>query len=297
MDERHWWFAAKLQETFHFGGYDNPTLLEDFLSEPNVVDSINDFLSPGQPNKLFFYCNAVPSSYGPSPTPGNSPHVPSTSNRQLHITSQLTTDVVSQGCVCLYVLRKDVRGEVDISLMEKELFCGELRHSVLSSLASLLAEAYTPLLHSQRKWGECSEERVTNFLQSFDKLSNSLLETSTRTHAEQPMLQWPSYELRSDLQQIQHAAKMANKGGTLFAGILMECEALVADWIGTIESLLLETTDERYVYVYVCMYMVVCQSELCVLKSCSKHKLVNLYVYVVVMALVNARLWLLEKYV
>jgi len=42
MAERHWWFASKLQETFHFGGYDNPTLLEDFLSEPEVVELIND---------------------------------------------------------------------------------------------------------------------------------------------------------------------------------------------------------------------------------------------------------------
>lgn len=250
MDERHWWFAAKLQETFHFGGYDNPTLLEDFLSEPDVVDSIINFLSPGQPNKLFFYCNAVPSgSYSPTPTPGSGLQASgsSGSNRQLHITSKLTTDVVSQGCVCLYVLRRDVRGEVDISQMERELFCGELRHSVLSSLASLLAEAYTPLLHSQRKWGECSEERVTNFLQNFDRLSHTLLEASTRAHAEQPMLQWPSYELRNDLQQMQNASKMSSKGATLYAEILMECEALIADWISTIESLLLETTDERYV--------------------------------------------------
>ena len=249
MDERHWWFAAKLQETFHFGGYDNPTLLEDFLSEPDVVDSINNFLSPGQPNKLFFYCNAVPSgSYIPTPTPGSGLQASesSPSNRQLHITSKLTTDVVSQGCVCLYVLRRDVRGEVDISQMEKELFCGELRHSVLSSLASLLAEAYTPLLHSQRKWGECSKERVSNFLQNFDRLSHTLLEASTRAHAEQPMLQWPSYELKNDLQQSQNASKMSNKGGTPYAEILMECEALIADWISTIESLLLETTDERY---------------------------------------------------
>ena len=248
MDERHWWFAAKLQETFHFGGYDNPTLLEDFLSEPDVVDAINSFLSSGQPSKLFFYCNDVLSSSSPTPSPGNVLDVPTTANRQLHVTSKLTTDVVSQGCVCLYILRKDVQGEVDISQMEKELFCGELRHSVLSSLASLLAEVYTPLLHSQRKWGECSDERVSSFLQSFDKLSNTIHEASTRVHAEQPMLQWPSNELRNALHQTQNAAKMTatSKGGTLFAEILMECEALVADWISTIESLLLETTDERY---------------------------------------------------
>ena len=245
MDERHWWFASKLQETFHFSGYDNPTLLEDFLSEPDVVGLINAFLSPGEPHKLFFFCDAIPSTY-PSPTADDN-RAPSVSSRQLHITTKLTTDVVSQNRVCLYILRKDTGGEVDISQMEKELYCGELRHSVLSSLASLLSEAYMPLLNTQRNWGDCSNDSVANFLQNFEKFSNALLETAAQAQIRQPLLQRPSLDIKSELvPPAQYATTPTSKWGLQLVDILVEYEGLVADWISTIESLLLETTDERY---------------------------------------------------
>lgn len=228
MDERHWWFASKLQETFHFGGYDNPTVLEDFLSDPEVVDLINDFLAPGDPRKLFFYCDAPPRDGSRTPS----------ASRRLHATSELTSDAVSRGKVCLYVLRTETDGEVEAAQMEKELFCGELRHSVLSSLASLLSEAYTPLLHSQKHWGECSDSAVKSFLQNFDKFSSALLDAATLTQIRHPLLQRPSHELRAELQNLQgrHALSVETVG---------ECEALVGEWIHSTEELLLEATDER----------------------------------------------------
>lgn len=229
MDERHLWFGSKLQETFHFGGYDNPTVLEDFLSDPEVVDLINDFLAPGEPRKVFFYCEEAPRDGSRTPS----------ASRRLHATSELTCDTLSRGQVCLYVLRAETGGEVEASQMERELFCGELRHSVLSSLASLLSEAYTPLLHSQRAWGECGDSAVTNFLQNFDKYSSALLETATLSQTQRPLLQRPSPELRSELQNLQGR-------GVVSAETADECEALVGDWIGSLEGLLLEATDERF---------------------------------------------------
>ena len=229
MDERHWWFASKLQETFHFGGYDNPTVLEDFLSDPEVVDLINDFLAPGEPRKLFFHCDE-PARDG-SRTPSAS--------RRLHATSELTADSVNRGKVCLYVLRAETDGEVDATQMERELFCGELRHSVLSSLASLLSEAYTPLLHSQKNWGECNDATVTNFLQNFDKFSSTLLETATLAQTQRPILQRPSLELGAELQHLQGRS-------VLSAETVGECEGLVGEWVNSIDGLLLEATDERY---------------------------------------------------
>ena len=38
MDERHWWIAGKLQESFHIDGYDKPTMLEDFLYEIPTIE-------------------------------------------------------------------------------------------------------------------------------------------------------------------------------------------------------------------------------------------------------------------
>lgn len=246
MDERHWWFASKLQETFHFGGYDNPSLLEDFLSEPDVVDLINKFLSPGEPQKLFFYCDAAPISSHCSPVPsqGDTQNSPP-SSRRLHVVSKLVRDVLAQGCICLYVLRKSVDAEVDVSLMEKELYCGELRHSVLSSLATLLTEAYNPILHSQRNWKECSDETVANFLQNFNRLSNTLSDSATEAQIYQRVLQRPSQELRSNLlhgQEVQHKGMW---GSLRLEDVMEGCEALVGDWVGTIESLLIDAADER----------------------------------------------------
>jgi len=56
MDERHWWIAGKIQESFKIGGYDNPALLEDFMTEQNNLSKINKFLKAGGPCRLFFYC-------------------------------------------------------------------------------------------------------------------------------------------------------------------------------------------------------------------------------------------------
>lgn len=246
MDERHWWFASKLQETFHFGGYDNPTLLEDFLSEPDVVDLINKFLSPGEPRKLFFYCDAAPPSSHGSPVASHSEgQSPSGASRQLHAASHLTRDVLAHGCVCLYVLRKNVMSEVDASMMEKELYCGELRHSVLSNMATLLTEAYNPILHSQRDWKECSGETVANFLQSFGKISNSLSDSALKTQIHQSALRKPSHEVKSLLVHGQDLQHRGAGTGHKFEELMEECETLVADWIGTVESLLIDATDER----------------------------------------------------
>lgn len=124
--------------------------------------------------------------------------------------------------------------------MEKELFCGELRHSILCSLASQLTEAYVPLLHSQRDWGECSEEVVSTFLQNFTKFSCSLREAAAEAQTFHPVLQTPSVELYAEL-QLYHG-----KAALLPVELLTESESLVADWISTVEGLLIETTDERW---------------------------------------------------
>lgn len=254
MDERHWWFAGKLQETFHFGGYDNPTLLEDFLSESDVGDLINKFLSPGEPCKLFFYCSAAPprSLSSPDTLAGLEPDGSSSNlSRTLHVTSRLTKDVIAQGCVCLYVLRKNVASEIEFSMMEKELFCGEIRQSLLSSLAMLLTEAYLPMLQSQIDWGQCSEESVASFLTSLSKFSSVLSGVATEVQMKKPVLRQPSRALLEELSHIHGgggATNISSGGGLGGRGpdaILKEIDAIIADWSSTIESLMIEIMDER----------------------------------------------------
>ena len=229
MDERHWWFASRLQETFHFGGFDSPSLLEDFLSDPEVMELINSFLAPGEPRKLFFYCDEAPPTRDGSRTP-------SASSRRLRAAPELGGES-DRGKVCLYVLRADTSNEVEPAQMERELFCGEIRHSALSSLAALLCEAYNPLLHCQRHWGDCSEAAVASFLENFDKHSSALLETASLSQTRRPLLARPSLELQS-LQQ--HGGR-----NVLSVETVAECEGLVGEWVNAVESLLLDATDER----------------------------------------------------
>lgn len=232
MDERNWWFASKLQETFHFSSYDNPSLLEDFLSDFEVAETIAKFLGPGEPRKLFFYCEEEEEENGRAVS----------ASRQLRVTSHVSKDIFSGNKVCLYVLRKSTEGEIDESQLDRQLFCGELRHSVISSLSTLLKEAYAPLLRHQSNWGNCTDENITNFLETFERLSSAVSEYAVEELTHRAILQPLPVSLREVLQQQHHQ----NSGRLLVSPEVVElCEELLSDWIDTIDSLLLEATDER----------------------------------------------------
>lgn len=235
MDERHWWFASKLQETFRFSGYDNPNLLEDFLSDFDVAEIIGKFLGPGEPRRLFFYCEE-PEIEGL--------RAPSVSHRQLRVSSHVCKDLLSQGRdrVCLYVLKREPEADIDATQMDRELFCGEVRHSVLASLSALLSDVYGPLLRSQSYWGGCNQDQVRLFLQNYSRLSSAVVEVTTQAMSHQSLLQHLPGRLRARLQahQQQHGGRM-----TATAELVTDCEELLADWVSTIEGLLIECTDER----------------------------------------------------
>lgn len=169
MDERHWWIAGKIQESFHIGGYDNPTLLEDFLCEPDTLSLINEFLNPGRLCRLFFYCEK--------------PESGTISTRQLHITSAIANVKVSENTSMLYFLRHHVNNEVDPTHMERDVFCGEIKGGILENFSALLAEIYVPLLKSQKDWGECTTENQMQFLHNIDKFMTSLSENGSGSAA------------------------------------------------------------------------------------------------------------------
>ena len=222
MDDRLWWFATKLQETFHFGGYDSPTLLEDFLCEPDVVKLINSFLGPGEPPKLFFYCDPIDQQ-----VTGES--------RTLNVVTILSKDTVFDKGTCLYALRKESRKEVEASHLEKEMCCGEIKFSILTSFSALLTEGFVPLLKSQQHWKEASKEMVAQFLQTLDKYTQVIAEPVSQAY--QPLLTKPSVPIKTEMVQ-------AGKSTTLLE-LQEDCEELAGDWISTIETYLLEGMDEK----------------------------------------------------
>ncbi|XP_071954985.1 uncharacterized protein [Antedon mediterranea] len=235
MDERHWWIATKIQESFHIGGFsDNPTLLEDFLCESETLDLINKFLGEGGPNKLFFY----------SDRPQTSALTPSglQSTRQLHVITSLATlkDVDVEQTTVLYLLRHDTDREVDQVHMEKDIFCGELRHSVLDNLNTLLTDIYLPLLRAQTDWGHCTPEQVSHCLNSLEKHTAALTETVKvpSTAARQQVLRRPENLVSNEFSKHRSTAYDGN--------IISEYEALVTEWISTIDNALTDGGDERF---------------------------------------------------
>ena len=179
MDERHWWIAGKIQESFHIGGYDNPTLLEDFLCEPETLDMINQFLQPGGPCRVFFYCDK--------------PESGTLSTRQLHITGSLANlrEVELDDITILYFLRHDVDCEIPSTNMEKSVFCGELKGNTIENLNSLLGDIYIPLLRAQKDWGQCTDENQMLLMHNLDKFLSALSESSANSHSSK---QWVCFD-------------------------------------------------------------------------------------------------------
>ncbi|XP_064629693.1 uncharacterized protein LOC135488785 isoform X2 [Lineus longissimus] len=226
MDERHWWIAGKIQESFHIGGYDNPTLLEDFISEHSTMDVINHFLGARGPRRLFFYCEK--------------PESGQLSTRELHVAQNLANlkDVNLEEATVLYFVRKDVEREVDASHMEKDVFCGELKSSTMETLTSLLSDIFIPMLRAQKNWGDCSQENKAQLMVNLEKYLGSLSDSSASVHtSKQMMLKQPERLVSNEYKQHRLAA--------LDHEIISEYEELVNEWIATIEPILSESGEDR----------------------------------------------------
>lgn len=225
MDERHWWFATKLQETFHVGAYDSPTMLEDFMAEQSTLDYINDFLAPEGHTKLFFYCpKADPNSLLP---------------RKMNVSSSCAKlkEIMDGEAICLYFLRSNLERVIDPTCVEKEVFCGEIKENPLVQFSSLLSEIFSPILHAQKDWGHCLEDDIAHFLNQFDKYTNTLAEFANTIITPPQILKKPESQVTSDFKQ--------NRAAAVNPSILQEYENLVLEWISTIENFLTDGLEER----------------------------------------------------
>ena len=180
LDERHWWIVGKIQESFKIGDYDNPTMLEDFISEPTTLEMINIFLSAGGQNRLFFYCDSSESKV--------------LSTRQLHILGSLSQlrDIVLQDITILYFLRHNTKRDVDLSHMEKDVFCGELKGNPLESFHTLLSDIFMPLFKEQKEWGHCSTDNQKVFVTHMEKYIGALTDSSGSSYSAK---QWVCFYL------------------------------------------------------------------------------------------------------
>ena len=177
MDERHWWIAGKIQETFKIGGgYDNPTVWEDFITEENTLAKINKFLKSGGPCRLFFYCEK--------------PESGALTTKDLHVTGTLASlkDTNLERVNILYFLRNRVDKDVDSTRMERDVFCGELKHNTIETLTTLLSDVYIPLVKAQKEWGECNQEGQMHLMHNMDKFLTALNESTASMQSSKQMV-------------------------------------------------------------------------------------------------------------
>ena len=167
MDERRWWIANKVHETFGIGGSEcNPSLLEEFVRHEPVNSMINQFLSSGGPCRLFFYCNRAENEKS------------SGVGVFIRVVGSLATikDTKLENLLILYMFRSNTDHEVDASCIEKEIMCGELKGNLIGNLNNILTEVYIPLLKAKTQWGQCSKENQAVLFHNLDKAVSGLSE-------------------------------------------------------------------------------------------------------------------------
>ena len=171
MDERHWWIAGKIQESLKVGGFDNPTLIEDFMCKPETLDMINEFLQPGGPCRLFFFCDTSES-------------IASSNLRGLKLTGNLSSLKLLnlEDIIVLYLLRNNIGSEVDPSHIERDIYCGELKGNTLDMLHSVLNEIFVPLIKAQKDWGSCLTDNQNFFRHNMEKIMTGISEISSGGH-------------------------------------------------------------------------------------------------------------------
>ncbi|XP_031757885.1 dynein gamma chain, flagellar outer arm isoform X2 [Xenopus tropicalis] len=229
MDERHWWIAGKVQETFQIGGQeDASTALESFFLQAENLPLINKFLQAGGIQALFFFAETKDES--------------NESRWKLHLLADLQRMENMTGKMSfftiLFFLRAEANHDVDCTQMEREIFCGEIKDNPVQSLRCLLNDLYIPVLRAQKNWGSCNPESVTHFLSGLEKYVAAIEEaTSITTTDKHQILRRPQHSMSIDFLQ--------QRPSTVDSELLNENEALVFDWIKTIEQILMEAVDER----------------------------------------------------
>lgn len=171
MDERHWWLATKIQQSFGIGGYDNPTMLEDFMCQEDTMLAVNSFFAANGPSRIFFYCEK------PSGT--------ELSTRNLHFTDSLSKvkGINLDKVQILYFLRHDTSKEVDHHHFERDVMAGEIKRNAIEHITAMLTDIYLPSLKAQRDWGQCTEENRQNCVSNLERLTAGLAESASSVQA------------------------------------------------------------------------------------------------------------------
>lgn len=183
MDERHWWIAYKVQESFQIGGSTNPSLLESFMATSETLDVVNSFFYPNGNNKLFLYISS------------NSEF--SYTIDDLRISSEIYDVINDNSSKVVYFIRKEANKPVTIQGLEKEVISGELKQNLLHQFSSTLSQVFLPLLKVHDQWGFAPSDAQRTLTSSLEKLSSDFQNASegAAPPAKQYIIQQPSEQL------------------------------------------------------------------------------------------------------
>jgi dynein heavy chain, axonemal len=133
MDERHWWIATKIEQTFSIDKTTSTdaTFIESFFRRVDVLDKINSFLFAKGSNKLFFYT-----------TRDRLPAKEITCCHNIVDEYTLMNEPLDN-IILLYFIRSDTSSDATISPVS-DIYCGEIKHSTQMT-ALLYSQTLLPL--------------------------------------------------------------------------------------------------------------------------------------------------------
>ncbi|CAF3706798.1 unnamed protein product, partial [Rotaria sordida] len=229
MDERHWWVASKVEQTF---GIDktstvDASFIESFFRRPDVLEKMNSFLFAKGSNKLFFY----------------------TTRDRLYskdITCCLTIvdeyTLVNEpldNIILLYFIRSDTSSDATIP-PASDIYCGEIKHSA----------QMTSLLYSQTLLPLFKKELTPNSNDSYNQTTTkAAIVAQMERHIDGISATCHSLQKDKNLLLKRVDAEMIGQlkqssRSTADSPVIRNCEALVLSWISTIENVLQDIFGE-----------------------------------------------------
>jgi dynein heavy chain len=154
MDERHWWIAQRVSQTFNA----NMQLLEAFICETDTLGKINQFLGQNGANKLFFYRQK------------DEPTAINVIDSLLKLPKTIQNN---DSLIILYFLRYNTISEVSPTQIAKEIQCGEIKNAS-QIFFSIYNDLFLPLFKTNKDWGDCNDQTKTQTILNLEKYVASI---------------------------------------------------------------------------------------------------------------------------
>lgn len=154
MDERHWWIAAKVEQTFAIekSSSTDASFIEIFFRRADVSDKINNFLFAKGSNKLFFYTTRDRFQ-----------------SKEIFCCQNLVDEFALineplENLIILYFIRSDTSSDATIS-PQSDIFFGEIKHPT----------QMTSLLYGQTLFPLFKKELTTNSTDNHQKIATKAM--------------------------------------------------------------------------------------------------------------------------